>query len=56
MKLREARNGAGLGLRETAKMLGISGAQLTELETSETKPSPALGEKIKLLFPSWNDQ
>lgn len=50
MTLREARKQKGLGLRETARLLDISGAHLTDLELGRRFPSEPLREKIEVMF------
>ena len=48
--IREARKAKDLGLREAAKLLGISGAHLCDLELGRRLPSEELRAKIEGLL------
>lgn len=49
-RLSEARKQKGMGLRETAKVLDISGAHLSDIEHNRRHPSEDLRKKIEALF------
>lgn len=49
-RLREARKQKNMGLRETAKVLDISGAHLSDIEIGNRHPSEDLRKKIEALF------